>query len=227
MWFWFNKLIKRILDIVMSIILIIILSPIFLICIIGVKFDSKGPVFFKQARLTLKGRIFYMFKFRSMYINSEQIGTGLFNYENDPRVTKLGRLLRNLSLDELPQLFNVLCGDMSLVGPRPCVSYELGDFETLNHRYKKRFEINAGITGLAQIQGRNELPWDQKVLYDGDYIERFKKWGVLLDIKILFLTVYCIFKKKSIFEDKVDENISDIESAKIANEEIIRKAHEK
>jgi len=227
MWFWFNKLIKRIIDIVMSIILIIILSPIFLICIIGVKFDSKGPVFFKQARLTLKGRIFYMFKFRSMYINSEQIGTGLFNYENDPRVTKLGRLLRNLSLDELPQLFNVLCGDMSLVGPRPCVSYELGDFETLNHRYKKRFEINAGITGLAQIQGRNELPWDQKVLYDGDYIERFKKWGVLLDIKILFLTVYCIFKKKSIFEDKVDENISDIESAKIANEEIIRKAHEK
>ena len=99
--------------------------------------------------------------------------------ENDPRVTKVGRKLRNSSIDELPQLFNIFKGDMSVVGPRPCVTYELGDFETLNKKYKKRFQVKAGLTGLAQIKGRNDISWDEKVTYDNKYVDLFEKYGFL------------------------------------------------
>lgn len=104
------------------------------------------------------------------------------NYENDPRVTKVGRKLRDSSLDELPQLFNIFVGDMSVVGPRPCVTYELGDFKTLNKRYKKRFEVKAGLTGLAQIKGRNDISWDEKVTYDNEYVDLFDKYGFLINL---------------------------------------------
>ena len=196
-----------------------------LIIAIAIKCDSKGPVLFAQERRTKGGRIFKMYKFRSMVVNAESMGAGLFNYENDPRVTKVGRFLRNTSLDELPQLWNVLKGDISLVGPRPCVSYELGDFETLNKKYKKRFEVRGGITGLAQIKGRNENSWDEKVTYDNIYIDEFKKKGIFLDIKILFGTVAKVFKKQDIYEEKADEAMNDADAAKFAEEEIIRIAH--
>ena len=127
-----------------------------------------------------------MIKFRSMVVNAEQMGAGLFNYENDPRVTKVGRFLRDTSIDELPQLFNILSGDMSVIGPRPCVTYELGDFETLNKKYKKRFQMKAGLTGWAQVKGRNDITWDEKVTYDNEYIDLFKQQGILIDIRILF-----------------------------------------
>ena len=160
-----------------------------------------------------------------MVVNAEQQGAGLFNYKDDPRVTKVGRFMRNTSIDELPQLLNVLKGDLSLVGPRPCVSYELGDYETLNKRYKKRFEMRAGITGLAQIKGRNENSWDEKVEFDNQYIELFKKQGLWLDIKILFGTVAKVFKSKNIYEEKSDESLDDIAAAEIAENEVIRLAH--
>ena len=160
-----------------------------------------------------------------MVIGAENMGAGLFNYENDPRVTRVGRFLRNSSLDELPQLYNVVRGDISLVGPRPCVSYELGEFETLNKKYKKRFEVVGGITGLAQVKGRNENSWDEKVTYDNIYIDDFKKKGVFLDIKILFGTVAKVFKKQDIYEEKADEAMNDADAAKFAEEEIIRIAH--
>ena len=166
-----------------------------------------------------------MLKFRSMVVNAEQTGTGLFNYKDDPRVTKVGRFLRNSSIDELPQLFNIFKGDMSVIGPRPCVKYELGDFETLNKKYKKRFEMKAGLTGLAQVKGRNDISWDEKVEYDNLYIDNFKKHGIFTDIKILWLSVIKVFKKESIYENKADESVDDIEAAKLAEEEIIRKAH--
>ena len=166
-----------------------------------------------------------MYKFRSMVVNAEQQGAGLFNYKDDPRVTKVGRFMRNTSIDELPQLLNVLKGDLSLVGPRPCVSYELGDYETLNKRYKKRFEMRAGITGLAQIKGRNENSWDEKVEFDNQYIELFKKQGLWLDIKILFGTVAKVFKSKNIYEEKSDESLDDTAAAEIAENEVIRLAH--
>ena len=190
-----------------------------------IKLDSKGPVLFKQGRRTKNGRVFQMLKFRSMVVNAEQMDEGLFNYENDPRVTKVGRFLRNTSLDELPQLLNIIAGDMSVVGPRPCVTYELGDFETLNKRYLKRFEVTAGLTGLAQVKGRNNISWDEKVGFDNRYVDAFRKYGVLVDFCILISSVGKIFARKDIYEVKPDEQISDAEAAKREEEEIIRIAH--
>ena len=225
MWYLCNKFFKRFFDILLCAIAIVVLFPVWLIIAVAIKCDSKGPVLFAQERRTKNGRLFKMYKFRSMIVNAENMGTGLFNYQNDPRVTKVGRFLRNTSLDELPQLWNVIKGDLSLVGPRPCVSYELGDFETLNAKYKKRFEVKGGITGLAQIKGRNENSWDEKVTYDNLYIEKFKKQGILLDIRILIGTVAKVFKKQNICEEKTNSDVSDVEAAKLTEEEIIRIAH--
>lgn len=221
----FNLFLKRLFDIVSAGLLALVLTPFWLVTAILIKIDSKGPVFFKQDRRTKDGKVFKMIKFRSMVVNSEQMEAGLFNYENDPRVTKVGRFLRNTSLDELPQLFNIVKGDMSVVGPRPCVTYELGDFDTLNARYKKRFRVKAGLTGLAQVKGRNDISWDEKVGYDNEYIDEFEKIGVIADIKILFGSVVKVFKKDDIFETKPDDSMSDAEAAKAAEAEIIRLAH--
>lgn len=225
MWLLFNQFLKRLFDVALCAVALIVLIPVWVIIAVAIKCDSPGPVLFAQARRTKDGRIFKMYKFRSMVVNAEHMGAGLFNYENDPRVTKVGRFLRNTSLDELPQLFNVLKGDLSLVGPRPCVSYELGDYETLNKKYKKRFQVRGGITGLAQIKGRNENSWDEKVSYDNLYIDLFQKQGVWLDVKILFGTVAKVFKKQDIYEEKTDASMDDAEAAKLAEEEIIRVAH--
>lgn len=225
MWYWLNRFIKRFFDFSISLIAIIVLIPVWIIIAVAIKCDSKGPILFAQERRTKNGRIFKMYKFRSMVVNAESMGAGLFNYKNDPRVTKVGRFMRNTSIDELPQLWNVVKGDLSLVGPRPCVSYELGDFDTLNKKYKKRFEVRGGITGLAQIKGRNENSWDEKVTYDNIYIDDFKKFGVFLDIKILMDTVFKVFKKQDIYEEKADGEMNDADAAKLAEAEIIRIAH--
>lgn len=220
-----NLFIKRAFDITSSGIGLILFAPFWIIIAIAIRIDSKGPILFKQGRRTKDGRIFQMYKFRSMVVGAEKQGAGLFNYENDTRVTKVGRFLRNTSLDEVPQLLNIFKGDMSVIGPRPCVTYELGDFETLNKRYKKRFRMKAGLTGLAQVKGRNEISWDEKVSYDNEYIDAFSEKGVLIDIKILFGSVRKVFKKESIYEQKTDASVSDTESAKEAEAEIIRIAH--
>lgn len=222
---FFNLFLKRFFDILLSAVAIVLLLPLWLVVSIAVKADSKGPVLFLQGRRTKDGRVFKMMKFRSMVVDAESIGTGLFNYENDPRVTRVGRKLRDSSIDELPQLFNILLGDMSIVGPRPCVTYELGDFDTLNKRYKKRFQMKAGLTGLAQVKGRNDISWDEKVTYDNEYVDLFQKYGILIDIKILFLSVIQVFKKENIYENKIDNSMNDEEAAKAEEEEIIRLAH--
>ena len=220
-----NLAIKRAFDIVSSGILSLLLLPLWILAAVWIKADSKGPVFFRQKRRTKDGRVFDMLKFRSMVGDAEKMDAGLLNYENDPRVTRAGRFLRNTSIDELPQLFNILKGDMSVVGPRPCVTYELGDFDTLNKRYKKRFQMKAGLTGLAQVKGRNDIKWDEKVGYDNEYIDTFKQAGILIDLKILFWSVLKVFKKENIYENKADESMTDAEAARHEEEEIIRIAH--
>ena len=220
-----NLLIKRIFDIVSSGLLALILMPLWIVIVAAIKLDSKGPVFFKQGRRTKDGRVFQMLKFRPMVVNAEHMGAGLFNYENDPRVTKDGRILRNSSLDELPQLFNIIKGDMSVVGPRPCVTYELGDFDTLNKRYKKRFDVKAGLTGFAQVKRRNDISWNEKVGYDNQYVDEFKRIGIVEDIKILLWSLIKVFKKEDIYENKADISMTDAEAAKFEEEEIIRIAH--
>lgn len=216
---------KRLMDIVLSSIALIVFIPIFLIISFLIKLDSKGPVFFIQERRTKDGKVFKMYKFRSMCVGAEKIGTGLFNFKNDSRITRVGSFLRKSSLDELPQLINVIKGDISIVGPRPCVTYELGEFETLNKKYRKRFEMLAGITGLAQVRGRNENSWEEKIQYDNEYIELFKKYGVFIDIKIIIETIIKVFKAKDICEQKIDDSVDDVEAARLAEEEIIRLAH--
>lgn len=216
--------VKRVLDTVLAALALVILSPLFVVIAIVIKIDSPGPVFFKQARRTRNGAIFNMYKFRSMVVNAEHTGAGLFNYENDPRVTRVGRFLRDTSLDELPQLLNVIRGEMALVGPRPCVSYELGDYETLNARYKKRFRVLPGITGLSQVAGRNELSWDEKVNYDNLYIDQLARKGILLDIEIICRTVAKVFSRSSIYEER-PEGLDDAAAAEESEARIIELAH--
>ena len=194
---------KRIMDILFSLFLIILLSPIMLIVSFLIFIDSGLPVIFKQGRLGKNGVPFTIYKFRTMIVNAEKTGTGLFNYEDDPRVTKIGKFLRLTSLDEIPQLFNILKGDMSFIGPRPPVTYELGNYEDLSDEYKNRFAVLPGITGLAQVSGRNELEWDEKIKYDNKYI---KEVGIVLDIKIFFLTILKVFAMEGSYEIKKDEN---------------------
>lgn len=221
----FSLFLKRLFDISSSGVAIILLMPVWIGVAIAIKRDSEGPVFFKQERRTKDGRVFKMYKYRSMVVNAEKMGAGLFNYADDPRVTRIGRWLRDSSVDELPQLFNIFMGDMSVVGPRPCVTYELGDFDTLNKRYKKRFEVKAGLTGLAQVKGRNDISWDEKVTYDNQYVDDFKKYGILCDLKIIFDTIFKVSNKESICEQKADTSMTDEEAAKAEEAEIIRLAH--
>lgn len=203
-----NYILKRILDICMALFLLLLLLPVLIIIAICIKIDSPGKVVFKQKRLTKNGRVFYMYKFRSMVENAANMGSGHFSYDNDFRITRVGKFLRESSLDELLQLFNILKGDMSLVGPRPPLEFSLGDYNKLNATYKKRFEVLAGITGLAQISGRNALEWSERIKYDNLYVDKFNCYGVLYDFKILVLTFFSILpggKKENIYETKPTE----------------------
>ncbi|MDN6572471.1 MAG: sugar transferase [Staphylococcus equorum] len=195
-----NLFIKRLFDFLGSLMGIGILSPILLIISITIKFSSKGPVFFKQKRLGKNGKVFNIFKFRTMVTNAENIGDGLtVKNELDNRITGIGRFLRKLSLDELPQLFNVLLGNMSLVGPRPPVTYFPYDgYQNYPEWAKKRFLMKPGITGIAQVTVRNSVPWNDRIKVDNKYIDSF---SLVLDFKILLLTIKKIFSTDNIYMD--------------------------
>jgi exopolysaccharide biosynthesis polyprenyl glycosylphosphotransferase len=205
-----QRFVKRISDIVISTAAIVISAPIWLAVAILVKLDSKGPVLFRQERVGMDGRIFLCYKFRTMYADSDEglhrdayqrniDGSLVTNADDgeepvfgkvkdDPRVTKLGRRLRRSSLDELPQLFNVLKGDMSIVGPRPPIPYEVEEYDL---RHRKRLDMKPGITGLWQVSGRNRLPFEEMVRIDIYYIEN---WSVWLDLKIILLTLPAVLR---------------------------------
>ena len=197
-------MLKRTFDIIKSIIAILLSSPIMILIAILIKFTSKGPVFFIQERIGLNGKYFKMLKFRTMLHNSEKKGTGLFSFEDDPRITNLGHFIRRISLDEFPQFFNVLIGSMSIVGPRPPVTYELGDWSTYTPTMRKRFKVKPGITGFSQVYGRNNLGWDRKIAYDILYIKNYKRYGLLLDIYIILKTFWVVLARKGILENKED-----------------------
>lgn len=191
-------IIKKIMDTVLSAIGILILSPILLLIAIFIKVDSKGPVIFQQERLGRDGQIFSIYKFRTMIQNAENIGDGLsVKTESDNRITKMGQFLRKTSLDELPQLFNVFLGDMSLVGPRPPVTYHPYDgYVNYPENFKKRFSFKPGITGLTQTTVRNSVSWPDRIKVDLKYIENF---SLLNDLKILINTFIKVFKSDSIY----------------------------
>lgn len=199
-----NNAIKRLFDIGMSLCGLIICIPLFIIVTIAVKIDSPGAVIFKQPRVGKNGKLFNIYKFRSMVVNAENSGDGLFNYENDPRVTKVGNFIRNTSLDEIPQFINIFVGDMTFVGPRPPVSYELGDYSDYSDDLKKSFSVRPGVTGLAQVSGRNELNWEQKTKFNLLYLEKYNKYGVLFDFYILILTVVKVIRNEGSHELSVN-----------------------
>ncbi len=199
----FQFFVKRVFDIILSLIGIIILLPIYLIIAIAIKLDSKGPVLFKQVRVGKNRKDFVIYKFRTMVVSAESkrelqidpsnMDNFVFQSKSDNRVTKVGSFLRNTSLDEIPQLFNVLFGDMSLVGPRP----EIPDVvKYYPENYYQRLLVLPGITGLAQVSGRGEIELGKTIYYDLTYISNFSIWN---DMKILFTTVFKVFKREGAF----------------------------
>lgn len=194
-----NLFIKRLIDFFASLFGFILISPIIIVIAILIKFTSKGPIFFKQDRLGKDGEIFKIIKFRTMVVNAEKMGDGLFvKTGKDCRITRVGKFLRATSLDELPQLFNVIKGEMSLVGPRPPVPYHPYVYSEYTESQKRRFEIKPGITGLTQVTVRNSVPWDERIKIDLLYLETF---NIFLDFKILFKTLQRIVSRKSIYLD--------------------------
>ena len=195
------SLFKRIFDVVSSTLLLIILSPLFLILIVLVKLDSKGPVFFGHKRIGYKGETISVYKFRSMVQNAEEVLRNFtpeqkaefeknFKLDDDPRVTKIGAFLRKTSLDELPQLINIIKGDMSVVGPRPIVQKEVVKY---GKYADKLFSIKPGLTGFWQANGRSDTTYDERVQMDMYYIDNR---STLLDMKILFKTVIAVIRKE-------------------------------
>ena len=211
--------IKRIFDIIFGLIGLVIVSPLFVIVGIAIKLDSKGPIFFKQARLGKDKKTYMIYKFRSMVENAENMGSGIFNMKNDSRVTKVGQFLRDTSIDELPQFINIIKGDMSFIGPRPPVTYELGDIDSLSPEFENRFRVRPGVSGLAQVSGRNELSWDEKVKYDNEYIEKFYKYGVVYDIWLILLTIIKVLKNEGSHEiaENVEKDMARIKKNKDKN----------
>lgn len=195
----FNQILKNVFDYMVAGISLILLLPIFVIIGILIKIDSKGPIFFKQERLGRNGEVFKIYKFRTMVNDAEKKGAGIFISEGDSRITKIGNILRKTSLDELPQFINIIKGEMSFVGPRPPVIYHPYKIEDYSIYKKRRFEVKPGITGLAQVTGRNSLTWDERIEYDIKYVDMI---NFILDIKILFATIFKVLRNENIYRSK-------------------------
>ncbi|MCM1262378.1 MAG: undecaprenyl-phosphate glucose phosphotransferase [Butyrivibrio sp.] len=192
-----NRIIKRIVDIVVSLIGAVVFSPVMLIAAIAIKCSSKGPVIFKQERIGLHNKPFEMYKFRTMEIQKSSTEKSGWTVKNDPRVTKVGKLLRKTSMDELPQLFNILKGDMSVVGPRPERPQFVEKFKEEIPRYMVKHQVKPGLTGWAQINGyRGDTSIKRRIEYDIFYIEN---WTLAFDIKIMFLTIFKGFINKNAY----------------------------
>ena len=179
------KVVKRVMDFLLALLLLVVLSPILLIVAVAIKLDSKGPAFFKQLRSGKNGKEFMMYKFRSMSANND-----VHDFKKENQMTRVGKIIRKTSIDELPQLINILKGEMSFIGPRPWIT-DYQKYFTKNQ--KRRLEVLPGITGLAQATGRNDLTVYEKIRLDVYYVDHI---SLLMDIKVIFGTVKTVFSKK-------------------------------
>lgn len=181
---------KRFFDIFLSFLgLVICIIPMLFIAL-AIKIESKGPVIFKQERLGKNGKVFKIYKFRSMCVGAEQQEGGVYSGKGDKRVTKVGKFIRATSIDELPQLFNLLKGDMSLIGPRPPLTYHPWPLEQYTEEQKKMFAVRPGITGWAQVHGRKDVEWNKRIKLNVWYVEHLSFW---LDVKVFFMTIFKVF----------------------------------
>jgi len=214
----FNLFIKRAFDLVASLVLIIILTviPVLIVVPILIRATSKGPAIFTQDRVGKDGKVFKIYKFRTMRIPEDSLDENGNELSPKERITKVGRILRKTSIDELAQLFNIVEGTMSIVGPRPTLPYQIENYTERQHR---RHEMRPGVTGWAQVNGRNDLSWTEKIEYDIEYIDKF---NFFFDIKILFKTISVVFKGKGIEFTKTDDviNTTHKEAVVSENEEI-------
>jgi undecaprenyl phosphate N,N'-diacetylbacillosamine 1-phosphate transferase len=190
---FFRKSIKNILDKIIALSSLVILSPVFLLLGILIKLDSSGQVFFIQERVGKNGVLIKSMKFRTMIDRASEKGLGFNIKQDDERITRMGKFLRTWSLDELPQIINVLCGDMSIVGPRPTLPYQV---EIYNDFQRRRLLVKPGITGWAQVNGRNAISWEQRIRLDVWYVDN---WSLWLDAVILAKTVTVVIRKEGLY----------------------------
>lgn len=199
--------IKRAMDVFFSAILLILGAIPLLIVALVVKLESKGPALFKQERLGMNGKVFRIYKFRSMVVGAEKQGSGVYSGKNDARVTKVGKIIRATSIDELPQLINILKGEMSFIGPRPALTYHPWPFEEYTEEQKKMFAVRPGVTGWAQVNGRKEVEWPRRIEMNVWYVENM---SFVLDLKIFFKTIFKVFTNA--------DNVNSTETAKRGND---------
>jgi len=193
------KVFKRLLDVLISLVALPFFGLIFLVLAPVIYFTDKGPVFYNAPRLGKNGKIFNMYKFRSMKVNAPDLRNehgSTYNGADDPRVTKIGKIMRKTSLDELPQLLNVLKGDMSIVGPRGFLTTKFKSLELLSELERKRLTVRPGITGYSQAYFRNSISMEDKIKYDCYYVDHMSLW---LDIKIVFQTAISVLKHENIY----------------------------
>ena len=183
------KFFKRLFDITISMIGLIITSPILLITAIAIKLESSGPIIFKQERLGLNGKVFKIYKFRSMCQGAEK--GGVYEKKGDPRVTKVGKFIRKTSIDELPQFVNILKGEMSLIGPRPALTYHPWSYNEYTEEQKRMFHVRPGVTGWAQVNGRKEVEWPRRIELNVEYVD---KMSLYFDLMIFFKTIFKVLR---------------------------------
>ena len=200
---------KRFFDILISIFGLIVCAIPMLVVAIAIKIESKGPVFFKQERVGKNGKVYWMYKFRSMCVGAEQMQEGVFCLKGDRRVTKVGKFIRATSIDEFPQFFNILKGDMSLIGPRPVLMYYPKKWEEYTEEELKRFKVRPGVTGWAAVHGRKTNTVEARFEYDNYYVDNLS-FG--LDFKIFFMTIKSVFTNEGNADDGSAETNVKVES---------------
>ena len=196
--------IKHLFDKLGALVLLTLSSPFWFFIVLAIKIEDRGPVFFRQDRLGLHGEIFSIFKFRSMVVNADNLLQKDGSVKGVSRVTQVGKTIRKTSLDELPQLLNILIGDMSFIGPRPALPTHLPRY---TEEQKGRLAMRPGITGLAQVKGRNTLPWSKRIKYDRFYIRKF---SLLLDMRIALLTVRTLLTGEGVVLDRNPQDVDDL-----------------
>lgn len=207
---------KRFFDLIVSLVALVVASPILLITAIAIKIESKGPAIFIQQRVGKNGKVYDMYKFRSMCVGAEQQEGGVFCKKGDARVTKVGAFIRATSIDELPQLVNIIKGEMSLIGPRPVLTYYPKKWDEYTKEELKRFDALPGVTGWAAVHGRKTNTVEARFAYDNYYVENLSLW---LDIKIFFMTIKAVLTN----DGNEDDGASEVKTEKSENKEEIAK----